>query len=253
VRYSECPAEAPLDRLVDAFWTLTSDGRPPPRDAGAILPDGAVEIVLVCRGRVTAPPSRAPLRRFVLGPSDRVRRLKYRGAIALAGVRLLPTAAAQLLDTSVPSIADRIVPLATVLPDLDRELRSAVVSLDSALERLGRVFASHAGTDSSVNPLLERAAAEIRRRHGRIRIGDLARTLGVSQRQLERRFLAGIGLSPKRWCRIVRFQSALRAMSSGRAWVDLAHDLGYADQAHFSREFREFSGEPPSAAAWMRG
>jgi AraC-like DNA-binding protein len=252
VRYSEYPAAAPFDRLVDAFWTLTSDGRTPPRDAGAILPDGAVEIVLVCRGTVTAPPSRRPLRRFVLGPSDRVRRLKYRGAIDLAGVRLRPTAAAQLFGRSVPAMADRIVPLAALLPHLDRELGSAVVSRDSVLEWLGRRLACHARTDRSLHPPLERAAGEIRRRHGRVRIGDLARTLGISQRQLERRFAAGIGLSPKRWCRIIRFQSALQAMSAGRAWVDLAHDLGYADQAHFSREFREFSGEPPSAAAWMR-
>lgn len=255
MRYSESPATRPLDQLVDAFWTLTSDGRPPPRDAGVILPDGAVEIVIVCRGVVTMPPARTRLRRFVLGPSDRVRRLRYQGAIDLAGVRLRPTAAARLFKNSVPTMADRIVPLVDLLPDLDRAIASATASPQApnqVLTWLGEALERHVDAGRSPNPILERATSEIRRQHGRVRIGRLARNLGISQRQLERRFLAGLGLSPKRWCRITRFQAALQALSSGRAWVDLAHDFGYADQAHFSREFRAFAGEPPSTAAWMR-
>ena len=100
--------------------------------------------------------------------------------------------------------------------------------------------------------VLERAVTEICKQGGHVNIAALVAHVGISRRTLERRFLAHIGLTPKRWCRVARFQAALMAMETrgGNGWADFAHHLGYADQAHFSREFSEFAGVPPTAAWW---
>jgi AraC-like DNA-binding protein len=77
-----------------------------------------------------------------------------------------------------------------------------------------------------------------------------ARALGVGERQYERRFGLAMGLPPRTWLRIRRFESALVTLAgedSGAAGLaQVAADAGYADQAHLTRDFRAVTGEPPA-------
>ena len=76
----------------------------------------------------------------------------------------------------------------------------------------------------------------------------LTRDLSVSPRKLERHFLSHVGMSPKLFSRLVRFDRAVRDLSKrgDRSWTDFALAHGYSDQAHFINEFREFSGVTPT-------
>ena len=79
---------------------------------------------------------------------------------------------------------------------------------------------------------------------------DVATVAGVSRRHLERRFQDVVGLSPKRFARIARFQHALRTFERGapeRRGAATAAVCGYADQAHFNRDFAQFAGETPQS------
>jgi AraC-like DNA-binding protein len=78
-------------------------------------------------------------------------------------------------------------------------------------------------------------------------IGRLARSLGVSERQLERRFLAQVGLSPRSFATLKRFERALELARRGRSLTEVAHEAGYFDQPHFNRDFRRFTGLSPRA------
>lgn len=82
-------------------------------------------------------------------------------------------------------------------------------------------------------------------RHPGGRVRDLARLIGLSGRQLQRRFRAEVGYGPKVFQRIMRFRRLLAAAPRYRNLVLLAGSLEYADQAHMSREVREFAGESP--------
>jgi AraC-like DNA-binding protein len=70
---------------------------------------------------------------------------------------------------------------------------------------------------------------------------------GYSHRQFIVLFRRAVGLTPKLYCRILRFQQALRQTAADplASWVDLAIGAGYSDQPHFTREFREFAGLTP--------
>ncbi len=70
----------------------------------------------------------------------------------------------------------------------------------------------------------------------------------MSTRQFERRFTCGIGLSPKLYVRIARFESALesKVLSTAESWTGVANRLGYFDQIDMMKDFREFSGEIPT-------
>jgi AraC-like DNA-binding protein len=136
--------------------------------------------------------------------------------------------------------------------------------LGSARERL---------RDSAISPevtlqildemLCEQASARERRSHVRaalsllrsLSVRETARELGISERRLHRVFSEDVGLSPKQWSRVRRFQRAVRALHHGdeMRWAELAAACGYADQSHFSRDFHSFSGIDPTTYAASRG
>jgi AraC-like DNA-binding protein len=86
-------------------------------------------------------------------------------------------------------------------------------------------------------------------------VGETARELGISARRLHHVFSEDVGLSPKQWSRVRRFQRAVRALHQGAEmrWAELAVVCGYADQSHFSRDFHSFSGIDPTTYAASRG
>jgi AraC-like DNA-binding protein len=92
-----------------------------------------------------------------------------------------------------------------------------------------------------------RAANALLQQHGRLAVRDLADATGYSLRHFERRFTEQIGVRPKLYARIARFEAALdtRARSNDRSWTEIAHAFGYYDQMHLIRDFEAFSGETP--------
>jgi AraC-like DNA-binding protein len=91
---------------------------------------------------------------------------------------------------------------------------------------------------------------------GRLRVAEIAARVGWSERHLGARFRTETGLSPKEAARVVRFDRARRALAArvvaGRSpdLAGLAAAAGFADQAHLTREWRAFSGLPPTR--WLR-
>jgi len=90
---------------------------------------------------------------------------------------------------------------------------------------------------------------------GDARIKALAEEIGWSRKHLVERFKAEIGLGPKSVARMMRFNRAcgLARMGKRQGWAMIAAEAGYADQAHFSREFSTFAGESPTAWAGRLG
>jgi len=94
------------------------------------------------------------------------------------------------------------------------------------------------------------AATIVAREGGRITIPRLASRVQLSVRQLERSFIREIGITPKRFARVARFQNALdaRVREPGRSWLDIATVSGFSDQMHLIHEFQSFGGLPPTRA-----
>ena len=93
------------------------------------------------------------------------------------------------------------------------------------------------------------AAASVLLRHrGCLRICGLANMTGLSVRQFERRFTSEIGVSPKLYARVARFEAALKnkARRPQLSWATVAQDVGYHDQMHMVHDFRKLAGASPS-------
>jgi AraC-like DNA-binding protein len=100
----------------------------------------------------------------------------------------------------------------------------------------------------SIGPVAH-TASQVLLSAGCVRVSDLAYAVGLGIRQFERRFRYEIGIPPKLYARIVRFEAALRrkAAAPEMQWTDIAHDLGYHDQMHMVHDFNRLSGDSPTA------
>ena len=149
----------------------------------------------------------------------------------------------------------------SALTDEHFEAESALGRTVRALyERLGEVrsFPERAGVANewlagTLAParsasVIRQAASHILARRGCVRIAEIWEPTGLSLRQFERRFRYEIGITPKLYARIARFEAALRRRSlrPGGRWTDIAHDLGYHDQMHMVHDFQALSGASPT-------
>ena len=114
---------------------------------------------------------------------------------------------------------------------------------------LGQALLEQAVRPLARHPAVAFALREFQARPQAKTVGDVIRQVGLSPRAFIRRFSEEVGLTPKLFCRIRRFQEALGPIRAGRrfAWSDVALDCGYYDQAHLIRDFRAFSGFTPTA------
>ncbi len=144
---------------------------------------------------------------------------------------------------------DALLP-AKIVAGLLRDVTSAKDEL-AEIAALGAFFAAHL-LNRALDGRLGKALREVFARRGDVSIAELARRSGTHTRTLVRLFDHAVGLSPKRFARIVRLQAALRALPAGGSWAGVALELGYCDQAHFIREVRELFGTTPREIMRLR-
>lgn len=217
----------------------------------AVPPSTHVVLGLQFRGRVHA--ESGPLTAAgVTGLQPRVRRYGYERGTGSVLVRFTPTGAS-CLGVPVAELTGRSVALDALLP------RARVAELDERLleapddtARVAVVEDLLAGMRAVRDPLVT-AALALLERGGDPDDGPLVRRLAArlrtSERQLERRFAAVVGLSPRRYASLRRFERALSSASATKRLTQVAIEAGYYDQAHFNRDFRRFVGTSPGA--WL--
>lgn len=223
-----------------------------------VFPSGECELIvnlandeLSCHDRTTLRPKRlrgaiaaGPQRGFIVIDTRQLRP-------ALV-VRLKPGGAWNLLGIPGRELADRHFELADLPALRTAEFRERVGSATGTAE-FGAALESLFARSRRRNPhaAVEWAVRQICDYPGSVRIGELAGETGLSGRRFNELFLEQTGLTPKGFARVRRFAAALERVRGGRRhdWPALALESGYADQAHFIREFREFTGLTPAAYA----
>jgi AraC-like DNA-binding protein len=255
--YAPVPSLVPV---VERLWTLAGGVRDVD-EAQAVLPDGRPELVvhlghpferIEADGQVTR---QAPI--LFAGQLSRRLVLRPAGPIAVLGVRFHPFGAAALLRPPQHEMVGLT---------LGTELLGAALRADlECVRECGPDFAAARGLVQEVlrrrldlgriDRRVARATASLTR-GSPLSVEAAATEVGLTRRHLERRFLDQVGLSPKRLARIARFSRAVQTLErgggAGRGALGAAAN-GYADQAHFIREFRELAGCPPGRHLLERG
>lgn len=167
----------------------------------------------------------------------------------MIGTRLKPSAAESLLNLPQCELADRAVDLDEVWGRAGKEIAYRLSECHNDATRvatLERALLARCRTRPAF-PDVEAAVRLIIASGGSMSSAALSRMVNVSPRQLERRFRRLVGIGPKLFSRITRFQRLLRlAETRPPDWAALALECGYSDQPHLIKEFREFAGCSPS-------
>lgn len=194
-------------------------------------------------GPVLVPPGVGPLRS------------NHSGTLSLIEVELPPLAARLLFGTAV-SPNDSLIALESLVGRAESDAledfahSTTTARLESVADWLLRLkMRDDAGLPAEVLAAFSRLV----RTGGTVPIKRLAAETGWSERHFAARFYSATGLKPKEAARLLRFRRAHRlVVSSDRPLAEIAVQCGYADQAHFTREFRQFAGLPPRATRHAR-
>ncbi len=172
------------------------------------------------------------------------------GGLHLVGARLCPIAAARLFGSPARGSTTLPIPLYALLGADAAELRDRLLDEPSDAARLS-LFGRWLGDRlEETSPIWLPPASALHRL--RWRTDALADALGLSPRGLRKRFAERLGLSPKLWIQLSRFDALIRHRPSSPTLADLAAAFDYADQAHMSAEFARFAGAPPGKYARAR-
>ena len=253
MHYREIHPSGLLSPYVRLFWSLEYDQTPGMAVAEKILPDGCPEIIFnMCDRFVRHDQAGTDIQPATLFAGQITRSVTVRptGAVRLFGVRFQPSGAAAILRRPMFELTGQIVDLEHVLGRDSFAVAGRIHQASSLDERVAvfeRFLVERLASMSSRDGLAGRASAMLTASRGGVSISLLSDHLGVSERRLERAFRADIGISPKTFARIVRFQAFVSAIQHGKTpdILDSSLEVGYYDQSHAIRDFREFSGVTP--------
>jgi AraC-like DNA-binding protein len=241
---AQATPEPTLARFVDRFdlW-LPRPGET--HHAYDFLPDGCASLVVrifedgTCDTGVRGPRTQA----------------HYKVAAALplvARVLFKPGGAYPFFGVPMDALTDDMARLERLWGDGERSLRDDLLAAHRAGRDVTAVLSRHLVTRMRSRPFDPPGAVAARAALGPLSRGDsiedVARIVGLSERHLRRAFRSTVGLGPKTYARIARFQ---RALALGRRhpgrWADVAHATGYFDQSHLTADFRELALVAPAS------
>jgi AraC-like DNA-binding protein len=253
IRYRPTP---PLNRYVECFWWSQRDE--PQEHSEHMLPSGGAQLLFALHERpILCRPSAAGnlitwSGSIVHGPQSSYYVAGSKPKGGTVGVSFRPGAAGAVLGASMEELADRHVSLDAIWGtrgvDLQHRLLSAAEPKD-VFRILERSLSAQIHRPLLIHPAVARALASFpAEKSWLMRVSDLQRASGYSPRHFIALFRSAVGLNPKHYCRIRRFNFAVRSMvaGDGQGFCDIAAAAGYSDQAHLAREFREFAGVAPT-------
>ena len=232
------------------------------RDARFCSPqfaDGHVSLVFelghICHadGRWCADPS--GVRGTVTGPMSGVGRTEGADRPEMVGIYFKPARAGSFLRVAVSDLTDNAVGIDDLWGTNGSRMASELCELDESgrIDRLESTLLAHLGTcrPRTGSLRLEMLTASVLRRRGRVTVDAMAQAAGVSRQHLTRQFREHLGIGPKLYSRLARFQSGLAYAGSRERidWAQAAVEMGYADQSHMIAEFRQFSSLTPQELA----
>jgi AraC-like DNA-binding protein len=253
---------APLSAYVESLWYSARGALPHARERS--LPTGCADIVvpLLQDALLRYDDEHDPVARrlrgaIVQGAFDRFGVRGTEGPSAVVGVHFKPGGAAAFFGGALPSLRNRTELLEDVWGPEARELRErlqAAASPPHALLVMHEVLMRRLKDASPVDALATFALDAFRGDPSSARVEPVQRASGCTPAQFIRRFEQAVGLTPKRYARVIRFGVLLPELVryGPRDWAQVAASGGYADQSHLIREFRQLAGVAPGAYAPVR-
>lgn len=225
------------------------------KDEELLMPDGHSEIVFNLGGAyerwdASRTSVRSIMRRsYLIGGRSHSVVTRDLEPVSVAGLKLDPRFLHSLIKTPLNEFSDTTLSLSDLshraLLDLEDAVADAAHCASRVAAVLDRFFLRALACAPRASVRVDALLRHIQSQRGALSIMEWIREHRIDPRYVERKFGAMIGMTPKRYARVIRFKHTYHELVSGRAQMEVLHMDGYYDRSHFIKEFKQFVGAPP--------
>lgn len=243
-----------LAALVKCYWTLEVQAQES-AERQLVVPDGCIEMAFILGDDIMRYTSDDEFvlqpRAMVLGQITRPFYIKPIGAVDSFAVRFYPHGFACFSRVDIDTLSNTETPLAALFgEDASRTLTQRVVQASDTQARVDIVesfLVDRLGERETIDAIVHQAIEAMLEAKGSGAIKEILKHDVSRRRRLEREFRRKIGMSPKQLSKVIRLQAALKMILNrqARSLTEIAYESEYFDQAHFIRDFKEFTGTTP--------
>jgi len=243
-----------LAPLVNCYWTLEVPATEHPQRQ-RIIPDGCIEMAFILGDDIkrytTGEHFILQPRAMVLGQTMDPFYIEPTGYVDTFAIRFYPYGFANFVTVPIRTLSNKETPIEVLFgEDLARQLEQDIIQANDVgqkIEVIERFLLKKLSEQSIVDNIVRNTVDLLTSAKGSTSIGDLLKGDISKRRQLERKFQRQIGVSPKQLAKVIRLQSALKMLlnQEGESLTHIAYESEYYDQAHFNKDFKEFTGLSP--------
>lgn len=242
-----------LSMLVKCYWTLDGPKEDIPYKQ-RIVPDGCMEMIFhygdLYKQYTDDNNYLVQPRCFVFGQLTAPLEIEATGITSIFSVRFQSEGFAAFSAMPVKQMENTATSLEKVFGADGTVFENTMLHATTIEEKVSitEKFLLGRLTDATTfDRVVSAAVSTILEVNGQLSVDQLSEKININRRQLERKFSTATGLSPKQLSKIIRLQAVLKLLLSGRFknFSDLAYEGEYYDQAHFIKDFREFTGYTP--------
>lgn len=234
-----------LQPYISCFWTMTSGIKLEEPILHRVIPDGCIDVIFDLSEHSYGEAA------SIVGTMTKPIFAELKDRVNFLAIRFLPGSFLHFFDIPACHFTDQIISLEMISGRREHKFTERLAGknhISNKIELLESYFEHLLMRSNRRDPAVRIALYNILKHKGNIGISQLSKSANSSQRQLCRKFNKWVGVSPKSFCRIIRFQNILRMLPS-RSRCNLlfiALDGGYYDQSHFIHEFNSYYGLNPS-------
>jgi AraC-like DNA-binding protein len=243
-----------LKSLVKCYWTLEIPSTVEPQRQ-RIIPDGCIEMIFILGDDIKRYTSESEFilqpRAMVLGQTIESFYVQPTGYVNSFAVRFYPYGFANFVKVPINHLVNKETPLALLFgQELSRDLEQKIIHSNGTEDRIQVIedFLFNAFTDQrTIDSIVQTTIDALLLTKGSASINAILKDDLSKRRNLERKFTRQIGISPKQLGKVIRLQTALRLLlnKQSNSLTEIAYESEYFDQAHFNKDFKEFTGINP--------
>jgi Helix-turn-helix domain len=253
--YQTFTPHSDLETIVKCYWTLEV---PAQKDVQRqlILPDGCIEMFFVLGDDIKRYTSEDDFiiqpRQMVLGQITEPFYIEPKGSVKTFAIRFYPHGFANFLKTSMHELANKETPLHLLFGDeISKQLGLKITKATTTDERIKIIESflfDKLNEKSTIDNMVKTTIDAMFLSKGSEPINSILKDDLSKRRQLERKFVKQIGVSPKQFGKVIRLQATLQMLlnQTSETLTDIAYESEYYDQAHFIKDFKEFTGLTPT-------
>jgi AraC-like DNA-binding protein len=256
MNYQTFQPQTDLQSLVKCYWSLEVPSEPN-HHKQRIVPDGCMELIFILGDDIKRYTSATEFiiqpRAFVVGQITEPFIIQPTNSVHCFATRFYPYGFANFITIPLEELENKETPIELLFGELQaKELEQQIIAAENNEQRVVIIetfLLNKLHEKSTIDHIVKATIDTLLLTNGSEAIKTILKQDLSKRRQLERKFSKQVGLSPKQLGRVIRLQTALKILLNKKAesLTQIAYESEYYDQAHFIKDFKEFTGINPKS------